>query len=102
MIPITELSKADALGIRFVLTDIDDTLTKDGKLPPQAYNALWALKEAGIRVIPVTGRPAGWCDLIVRQWPVDAVVGENGAFVYYFEDSKLKTFTHPSVSPGDV
>lgn len=102
MIPIAELSEADALGIRFVLTDIDDTLTRNGKLPSRTYDSLWKLKEAGIRVIPVTGRPAGWCDLIVRQWPVDAVVGENGAFVYYFEDSQLKTMTHPSVIRLDV
>ena len=32
----------------------------------------------GKLVIPITGRPAGWCDHIARMWPVDAVVGENG------------------------
>lgn len=102
MLPITNLTETDAKRIRFVLTDIDDTLTKDGRLLPEAYSALWDLRNAGIRVIPVTGRPAGWCDLIIRQWPVDAVVGENGAFVYYFEDNQLKTFTHPSVANIDV
>ncbi|HAK45942.1 MAG TPA: hypothetical protein DCO79_08510 [Spirochaeta sp.] len=88
-------------GVKFVLTDIDDTLTEDGKLGADAYASLWRLHDAGIRVIPVTGRPAGWCDLIIRQWPVDAVVGENGAFVYYFEDSQLKSFVHPSVADGE-
>jgi len=102
MLPITNLTETDAKGIRFVLTDIDDTLTKDGHLLPEAYSALWDLRKAGVKVIPVTGRPAGWCDLIIRQWPVDAVVGENGAFVYYFEDNQLKTFTHPSIAKVNI
>ena len=79
---INEMSGAEAAGIRYVLMDIDDTLTKDGKLPASSYSALWALREAGLIVIPVTGRSAGWCDCIARQWPVDAVIGENGAFVF--------------------
>lgn len=68
--------------IRVVFTDIDDTLTDDGRLGAAAYEALWALSEAQIAVVPVTGRPAGWCDLIARQWPVAGVVGENGALAY--------------------
>jgi hypothetical protein len=63
-----------------VLTDIDDTLTTEGRLTAAAYAALERLRAAGRIVIPVTGRPAGWCDHIARMWPVDAVVGENGAF----------------------
>ncbi len=63
-----------------VLADIDDTITTAGRLTAAAYSALERLQAAGIRVIPVTGRPAGWCDHIARMWPVDAVVGENGAF----------------------
>jgi HAD superfamily hydrolase (TIGR01484 family) len=79
---IAEMSRDEAAQIRFVLMDIDDTLTREGKLPAASYGALWALKEAGLRVIPVTGRPAGWCDLIAREWPVDGVVGENGALAF--------------------
>lgn len=99
MKPLTEYTSSDSL--RFVLTDIDDTLTEDGKLGAEAYSALWQLHDAGIRVIPVTGRPAGWCDMIIRQWPVDAVIGENGAFVYYFKDKQLVSFVHPSVADGE-
>lgn len=73
---------------RVVLTDIDDTLTTDGTLLPIAYQALARLREAGLIVVPVTGRPAGWCDLIARQWPVDAVVGENGAFYFRYDTAK--------------
>lgn len=71
--------------IRGVCLDIDDTLSSHGKLTPEAFQALWDLKRAGFTVVPITGRPAGWCDHIARFWPVDAVVGENGAFVFYME-----------------
>lgn len=69
-------------SIRGVCLDIDDTLTSHGKLRPEAYAALWRLKDAGLRVVPITGRPAGWCDHFARFWPIDAVVGENGAFTF--------------------
>jgi hypothetical protein len=84
------LSSLDARGIRGVLVDIDDTLTTDGKLTSPAYAALERLHAAGKIVVPVTGRPAGWCDHIARMWPVDAVVGENGAFYFFFADRKLQ------------
>lgn len=78
--PLAEFPTADRRAVIAVLADIDDTLTHEGRLEPIAYTALERLRAAGLLVIPVTGRPAGWCDLIARQWPVDAVVGENGAF----------------------
>ena len=80
MRPLAEFPPEQAAGIVGVLTDIDDTLTTDGRLTAAAYGALEVLHDAGLKVIPVTGRPAGWCDHIARMWPVDAVVGENGAF----------------------
>ncbi|MDR1929235.1 MAG: HAD-IIB family hydrolase [Treponema sp.] len=83
---LAEMSAAEASGFRYMLMDIDDTLTTAGKLPAVAYAALWRLAGAGLKVIPVTGRPAGWCDLIAREWPVDGVVGENGALVFWEED----------------
>jgi HAD superfamily hydrolase (TIGR01484 family) len=86
---VKPLSALDPRGVQAVLLDIDDTLTSDGKLRAQAYGALERLHEAGKRVVPVTGRPAGWCDHIARMWPVDAVIGENGAFYFSFADGKL-------------
>ena len=83
------LAALDARAVRFVLLDIDETLTTRGKLGAQAYGALEALQRAGKKVIPVTGRPAGWCDHIARMWPVDAVVGENGAFYFWFAEGRL-------------
>ena len=87
MHPLTDAPRDMLAGVKAVLTDIDDTLTLHGRLPAEAYDALWKLKRAGIRVIPITGRPAGWCDLIARQWPVDGVVGENGAFYFRYDDA---------------
>ena len=83
-----------AAGIRVVLTDIDDTLTTEGRLPADAYAALERLEQAGIQVVPITGRPAGWCDHIARMWPVRAVVGENGAFYYAYDRQARRMVTH--------
>jgi HAD superfamily hydrolase (TIGR01484 family) len=80
MKPLAEFPRERLAAVRAVLADIDDTLTTEGKLHAAAFAALERLRAAGLLVVPVTGRPAGWCDHIARMWPVDAVVGENGAF----------------------
>ncbi|MBM1169718.1 HAD family hydrolase [Microvirga arabica] len=90
MKPLSQLPPAAARSIRVVLTDIDDTVTTEGLLTARAYGALEALHRAGFIVIPVTGRPAGWCDHIARMWPVDAVVGENGAFYFRYDRERKK------------
>ena len=77
-------------NIRGVFFDIDDTVTTDGRLEGSAYLAIEKLKQAGLLTIPITGRPAGWCDLIARFWPVDGVVGENGAFYFAYDRNTLK------------
>src|SRR5829696_3975204 len=90
MKPLSQMSLEMARSIRVVLTDIDDTITTEGMLTAAAYGALERLHRAGFLVIPVTGRPAGWCDHIARMWPVDAVVGENGAFYFYYANGRLE------------
>ena len=92
MRPLSEMPRAVAAGVKLVLTDIDDTLTTDGRLPASAYGALERLKAAGLGVAAITGRPAGWCDMVARFWPVDGVVGENGAF-YFAYDHAAKRMT---------
>jgi len=84
------LSGLDARRVGALLFDIDDTLTTEGRVTAAAYSALERLKHAGRRVVAVTGRPAGWCDHIARMWPVDAVVGENGAFYFTFAQGRLE------------
>jgi hypothetical protein len=85
MQPLRQLPDDLLARVRGVFADIDDTLTSDGTLTADAYGALSALHGAGLRVVPITGRPAGWCDHIARMWPVDAVVGENGAFYFAYD-----------------
>jgi len=87
---IDAITPAECSRIRGILFDIDDTFTLEGKLIPQAFSALWKLHEQGLILVPLTGRPAGWCDHIARMWPVDGVVGENGAFYYYYDHEKCK------------
>jgi HAD superfamily hydrolase (TIGR01484 family) len=105
MKPVADMTAAEAAGLRYILMDIDDTLTREGKLLSSAYAGLWKLKEGGLKVIPVTGRPAGWCDLIAREWPVDGVVGENGALAFWEESSSsapsLKADFHPRALRND-
>ncbi len=100
MQPLAAIPAPVARGLRGVFTDIDDTLTEAGKLGPEAYAALWQLAAAGVRVVPVTGRQAGWCDLIARQWPVAGVIGENGALAFYEEGGRLQRLYHPAVADG--
>lgn len=78
------------VNIGYVLTDIDDTLTNDGRLPSVVFTAMEALKKAGIRIVPITGRPAGWCDHMARMWPIDGLVGENGAFYFAYDRTRKR------------
>lgn len=90
MRPLSELPLDELADVGVVFTDIDDTLTSDGRLPADAYAALERLEAAGLAVVPITGRPAGWCDMIARFWPVAGVVGENGAFYFTYDRAQRK------------
>jgi len=85
MRPLATMPDEVRRALRVVLTDIDETLSTHGRLTAQAYAAMERLRAAGRLVIPITGRPAGWCDHIARMWPVDAVVGENGALYMRYD-----------------
>ena len=90
MQPLSSAPPNEFADVDFILADLDDTITLDGRLPAASYAALEALEAAGKHVIIVTGRPAGWCDLLARFFPVSAVVGENGAF-YFRYDRQTRT-----------
>lgn len=90
MAPISDMPDALSSTLLGVLTDIDDTITTDGQLPADAYAMLEKLTDAGLLVIPITGRPAGWCDMIARFWPVAGVVGENGALAMRYDRKARK------------
>ena len=65
-------------------------MTTDGRLDGSAYLAIEKLHQAGLLTVPITGRPAGWCDMIARFWPVAGVVGENGAFYFAYDRNSAK------------
>jgi len=90
MRPISQMPSDVAASIIGVFADIDDTLTTDGRLPAASYAALEALHDAGLFVAPITGRPAGWCDMVARFWPVTGVVGENGAFYFAYDGAQRR------------
>lgn len=74
-----------------LFTDIDDTLTTDGAITPDALAALGDLRAAGLQVIPITGRPVGWSEPFAATWPVDAIVAENGAVALLPENRSEKS-----------
>jgi len=90
MRPLAELEDGTLSEVQVVLTDIDGTLTSEGQLHAEPYAALQELSRAGFAVVPITGRPAGWCDMIARFWPVAGVVGENGAFYFSYDRQARK------------
>lgn len=92
--PMQPLSQFTNTTIKTVFTDIDDTLTDEGVLRPEAYSALWQLADKGIRIVPVTGRPAGWCEMIARFWPVHGIIGENGGFYFRYDPATRKMNRH--------
>lgn len=79
MLPLKHWPAASAAPLLGVFTDIDDTLTTEGAITPDALQALAALKAAGLQVVAITGRPVGWSEPFARTWPLDAIVAENGA-----------------------
>lgn len=92
MEPFQQFPDSQKSVVRYVLTDIDDTLTHRGRLPAVVFTAMERLKASGRTVVPITGRPAGWCDHIARMWPIDGVVGENGAFYFRYDEQTKKMF----------
>jgi HAD superfamily hydrolase (TIGR01484 family) len=90
MKPLSAFPADARRAVRGVFLDIDDTLTTGGRLTAAAYAALEALSAADIVTVPVTGRPAGWCDHIARMWPVAGVVGENGAFYFRYDRQRRR------------
>ena len=79
MQPLAQLDPGEARALLGVCFDVDDTVTTHAVLDPAAYAALFALREAGLKLLAVTGRPLGFAEIIARSWPVDGAIGENGA-----------------------
>lgn len=95
MRPIAELRAANLRG---VFSDIDDTLTHEGEVVVDAYAALVRARAAGLRVVLVTGRPAGWAEVLASLWPVDAAIAENGGIAYLRRGRRVERLYF---EPGD-
>ena len=96
MLPLAFWPPEERRQITGVLTDIDDTLTTQGAITPDALQALAELQAAGLHVIPITGRPVGWSEPFALSWPVDAIVAENGAVALVKQHGKSP---HPCPLP---
>ena len=90
MTPLAEAKDTELAPLRGLFFDLDDTLLTHGVLTRAAYGALWDMHDAGLRLVAVTGRPSGWGEVIVRQWPVDGVVAENGAIALLRHEERLR------------
>src|SRR4051812_909882 len=97
MRPVAELAVRPT-RLRGVFSDIDDTLTHEGAVVPEAYNALVRARAAGLRLVLVTGRPAGWAEVLANVWPVDAAIAENGGIAYLKRGRRLERVYF---APGD-
>jgi HAD superfamily hydrolase (TIGR01484 family) len=86
---LTSSTARDFRNVRFLLTDMDETLTHHGRISAAVFSALERLRESDVRVIVVTAAPAGWCDQMARMWPVDGVIGENGGFFFHRNGAQL-------------
>ncbi len=98
MRPLAELRSS---GLRGVFSDIDDTLTHNGVVELEAYSALLRARAAGLRVVLVTGRPAGWAEVLASVWPVDAAIAENGGIAYVKREGRLERIYFDPGEPAD-
>ncbi|MCC6750158.1 MAG: HAD-IIB family hydrolase [Deltaproteobacteria bacterium] len=90
MQPLRALPSSVAARIDAIYSDLDDTISTGGRVSAAAFAALWRAQAAGVNVVLVTGRPAGWCDHLARMWPLAAVVGENGALAFACEEGRMR------------
>ena len=90
MRPLAALTAEEARRIEGLFFDLDDTVLTHGVLTRAAYGAIWDLHEAGLKLVAVTGRPSAWAEVLVRQWPIDGAVTENGAVFVVHENRSVR------------
>ena len=89
--PLSDLPDAQLARVRAVAADVDDTLTVGGRLVPPVLEQIAALGEAGVRVILVTGRPAGHTVGLITYLPgLELAIAENGGVVLSPEGAALR------------
>ncbi|XXT19955.1 HAD hydrolase family protein [Sorangium sp. So ce429] len=100
MKPLSLLTADAASALAGVIFDLDDTVLDHGALTEAAYGALFRLRETGLALIACTGRPAGWGEVIQRQWPIDATIAENGAVALVREQAEPSADPRGGVAPS--
>lgn len=93
----TSFTEGERKSIRAIVSDVDDTITTDGLIYPDALQALFDIKKAGLKTILVTGGSAGWADGYIRLWPVDAVIAESGALLLYKKNGRIVYEVNPDI-----
>lgn len=96
-IPLTGFSEETRRNTKYIVSDVDDTITINGHLYPANLEALWRLKKRGLSIILVTGGSAGWADTYIREWPVDAVIAESGALMLFYNSKSEISYTYNPV-----
>ena len=87
---LSELPETKLGKVKILLFDLDGTFVSEDRLQSSTYRSLEKVRRKGLKTVVVTGRPAGWCDLMARWWPVDSVIGENGALAYSLLNGKIQ------------
>lgn len=100
MKPLSEAPRARLSAAQTLFTDVDETVTTHGRLTASVLGAMEALRDAGVKVVPVTGRPAGWCHGLPRLWPIAGVVAENGSVAYWL-DGNVQRELHRHDNPRE-
>lgn len=90
ILDISSIETEFCKNFEYLFTDIDDTITTEGMMPASTLQDILQLSKSGIKVVLVTGRPAGWCDYFARMWPVAGIIGENGAFYFTYSRTNKK------------
>lgn len=102
-LPFLGFTQEDKDRIEIIISDVDDTITKNGKLFPDVLDAIWSLKRSGRTIVLVTGGSVGWGDAYLRQWPVDAVIAESGAvMICHGKDGDVTHIVNPSINKDSV
>ena len=97
-----DINKANLKEIKFIISDVDDTITTNGKLHPVALEAMYKAVENGLKIILVTGGSAGWADVYIRQWPINYVITESGALLLYKDENGVAYKKNPKIIDSHI
>lgn len=97
-LPFSGFTEEEKSRIKYIVSDVDDTITRGGRLYPDVLSSLYKVKMKGTAIILLTGGSAGWSDGYIRQWPVDAVIAESGAVLFSRDkEGNITTILNPVI-----